>query len=364
MKEDYLDASKIKFKFDKDILDYKYTAHYFIKTCDVIRTYASDHSVIMQFTHFSNMPIMVCGVNEVLSLLEYAFSKKELNQLKIRYIPDGTVIKPKEALLTIEGPYELFGWLENVIDGILARRCSVATNCYYVNHYLKDDQQVIYMSDRSDDYRLQPYDGYAAAVGGMKYFVTRKQVELLENTNWKYKVIGSMPHALIQQNNGRVDLACQMFLNRYPNDRLIALIDYNNNVINDLESLREMFSKIYAVRIDTSKNLVDESLLATIDNQRNMNLNGCNPYLVQLVRDFLDQNNASHIKIVVSSGITLEDVKNYNKQNSAIDYFGIGSYLNHLSIHITADLVYLDNIPQAKKGRKLAKNYDEMQIYK
>lgn len=358
-----LDTSKIKFKFDKDILDYEYSAHYFIKTSQIIKTHTPNHKVIMQFTHFSKSHIMVCGVSEVLALLEFALSKKELNQLKIKYTPDGVVIKPKEAILTIEGSYEIFGWLENIIDGILARRCSVATNCYNVLANTKDGQNVIYMSDRSDDYRLQPYDGYSAAVAGIKYFVTKKQVELLQDLEGDFKVVGSMPHALIQQNSGRIDLACEMFLQTFPNDPLIALIDYNNNVINDLSLLLHLFPKLYAVRIDTSKELIDESLLATVDNARNMNLNGSNPYLVELVRDYLDSNGGEHIKIIISSGINLDEVKYYNKNNSAIDYFGIGSYLNHLSVHITADLVYLDDIPQAKFGRKLAKNYKDLIEY-
>ena len=353
----------IDFKFDRDLLNKAYTSHYFIKTCKIIELHAPSHSVIMQFTHFSKTPIMVCGTSEVLALLEFCLSRKELKQLKIYYVPDGHVIEPKEALFAIEGPCEIFGWLENIIDSILARRSSVATNCYNVLNVINDEQKVIYMSDRSDDYSLQPYDGYAAAVGGMQYFVTQKQVEFLKDINYECKVMGSMPHALIQQNNGRVDLACEMFAQTFPNDPLIAVIDYNNNVLNDLEQLRYMFDRLYAVRIDTAKDLIDNSLLSTFDNVRNHDLHGCNPYLIDLVREYLDNNGGEHIKIIASSAIDLNSIKNFNKHNSAIDFYGIGTYLTHLSIHITADLVCLDNVYGAKVGCKIAKNFAEMTLY-
>ena len=124
-----------------------------------------------------------------------------------------------------------------------------------------------------------------------------------------------------------------------------------------------MFDRLFAVRIDTAKDLIDESLLSTFNNVGNRDLHGCNPYLIALVREYLDNNGGKHIKIIASSGIDLNGIKNFNKHNSAIDFYGIGTYLSHLSVHITADLVCLDNVYGAKVGRKIAKNFSEMILY-
>ena len=65
------------------------------------------------------------------SLHCYKHSLKS-EELEINSLKDGDKISPFETVLTIHGPYENFGFLEGVIDGILARRTSVATNVYNV----------------------------------------------------------------------------------------------------------------------------------------------------------------------------------------------------------------------------------------
>ncbi|WP_342264238.1 hypothetical protein [Spiroplasma endosymbiont of Clivina fossor] len=54
------------------------------------------------------------------------------------------LFKANIPVLKITGPYHLFGYLEGIIDGILARRSSVATNC---NEILKvsNDKPIIYV---------------------------------------------------------------------------------------------------------------------------------------------------------------------------------------------------------------------------
>ncbi len=56
----------------------------------------------------------------------------EPEKLEIYSLKDGDKISPFETVLTITGPYQNFGYLEGIIDGILARRTSVATNVYNV----------------------------------------------------------------------------------------------------------------------------------------------------------------------------------------------------------------------------------------
>ena len=54
--------------------------------------------------------------------------QKNPQDLEILALNDGDIISDGEPVLKIKGRYEDFGYLESLIDGILARRSSVATN--------------------------------------------------------------------------------------------------------------------------------------------------------------------------------------------------------------------------------------------
>ena len=73
---------------------------------------------------------MLCGTDEVIALIKTFADEPE--KLEIYSLKDGDKISPFETVLTITGPYQNFGFLEGIIDGILARRTSVATNVYNV----------------------------------------------------------------------------------------------------------------------------------------------------------------------------------------------------------------------------------------
>ena len=75
---------------------------------------------------------------------------------------------------------------------------------------------------------------------------------------WGGKGLGTMPHALIQLCDGDIIKAVDLYLKTFPNEKVTALIDYNNDVINDsLKVARHLKEKLRAVRVDTSKSLID-----------------------------------------------------------------------------------------------------------
>ena len=100
---------------------------------------------------------MLCGVDEAIALL-HTFAKNTEN-LEILALKDGDVIKANEPVLKVTGKYEDFGYLESVIDGILARRTSVATNVMEVLEVAKDTP-VFSMADRQDDCRRARRRGF------------------------------------------------------------------------------------------------------------------------------------------------------------------------------------------------------------
>lgn len=340
---------KINFEFDIDNLKkHLYTAQYFsVSTTLLKKTKKYSETATMQFICFNQEEIVVAGIYEVIKLIKKVLKKEDFEKLKIWGSLDGELINKNDPILKIEGPYPLFAFLENIIDGILARRSSIATNCYYANRLLKPNQKNIYMADRTDDYSLQAKDGYPAYLAGINYFVTKAQLSLFEEYDPNVKLVGTMPHALIQQyQNNLVDLVNDF----YETFKLkpTVLLDFENNVLSALEQLLPVFDKVSMVRLDTSKTLIDQSL-----SQLNQpNLNGVSSELVFLVREWLDAHHLKHIKIVVTSGISLESIKNFNAKNAPIDYYGIGSFFLSNSVHISADLVKYNRVNKAKVGRK------------
>ena len=58
-------------------------------------------------------------------------------------------------------------------------------------------------------------------------------------------------------------------------------------------------------------------------------------------------------KIVVSSGVNIPKIQELIESNAPVDLWGIGTSLITRNIHFTADLVYRNDTPEAKTGRKL-----------
>ena len=133
------------FQFDKRLGEGFYAANYFLKTRQIVEKCAPNHIVTMQFFQRTD-DAMVCGLDEVIALV-HTFAKSPRN-LVIYALNDGDIVSANEPVLKITGRYEDFGFLESMIDGILARRTSVATNVYRVMKVLKGKDTNNLMSDQ------------------------------------------------------------------------------------------------------------------------------------------------------------------------------------------------------------------------
>ncbi|MCQ2787337.1 MAG: nicotinate phosphoribosyltransferase [Bacilli bacterium] len=332
------------FKFPREIATGFYSANYFLKTRKIVATKLKNHIVTMQFFQRSN-DVMLCGIDEVIALIAtFAHNPK---QLKIEALNDGDLIKENEPVLKITGRYEDFGYLESLIDGILARRTSVATNVYRIKKIIGNKYDMFSMADRQDDYLTQAGDGYATYVAGVKKVSTDAQ-----GLYWGGKGMGTMPHALIQMCKGDVVKAAKLYHQTFPKEKVTALVDYNNDVITDTLKLAKALNKdLGAVRVDTSKALIDKYF-------KNKNTKGFDPHgvckeLIFALRHELDKHGYKHVKIVVSSSFTLEKIKEWVKLKVPVDTYGVGSALVvNTTSGFTGDLVMLDGKDEAKVGRK------------
>ena len=286
---------------------------------------------------------MLCGVDEAIALV-HTFAKHP-EDLKIEALHDGDIIQAMEPVLKITGKYENFGFLESVIDGILARRTSVATNVHEVLK-VANGVPVFSMADRQDDYHTQVGDGYATYVAGIKKVSTDAQ-----GAWWGGRGMGTMPHALIQVCGGDVCKASDIYLKSFPNEKITALIDYHNHVVRDsLILARYLGTKLNAVRIDTSKSLIDHYF--DDKDTSGFDAYGVCKELVFALREALDKNGFNFVKIIVSSSFTAEKIKEWSHLNVPVDMYGVGtSFVNNMTCGFTGDLVVLDGKPEAKEGR-------------
>lgn len=127
--------------------------------------------------------------------------------------------------------------------------------------------------------------------------------------------------------------------------------------------------KVDGIRLDLGKTdldgfgLVDKSL-------GGIRKRGMHPDLVRNTRRALNQAGYKHIKIVVSSGITLDTIRKWERARVPVDLYGIGTALighKWLERIFTFDLVAIEDadgnmVPAAKEGRELRRIYDSEQL--
>ena len=160
-----------------------------------------------------------------------------------------------------------------------------------------------------------------------------------------------MPHALIQIFDGDIIKAADAYHKTFPNEKVTALIDYNNNVIHDTLMLaRHLKEDLNAVRVDTSKALIDHYF-------DDKDTSGFDPHgvckeLIFALREALDKEGFNYVKIIVSCSFNAQKIKEWNELKVPVDLYGVGTYfVNNTTCGFTGDLVMLDGKPQAKEGR-------------
>ena len=331
------------FQFDKRLGEGFFAANYFLKARQIVGKNAPNHIVTMQFFQRRN-DTKLCGVDEAIALVHtFAVHPEEL---EIEALNDGDIIQYGEPVLKITGKYENFGFLESMIDGILARRTSVCTNVYEVMKALKGND-VFSMADRQDDYLTQIGDGYATYVAGIRKVSTDAQGYWLGGHG-----VGTMPHALIQVCDGDICKAADIYHATFPNEKVTALIDYNNDVVTDsLLLARHLGETLNAVRVDTSKSLIDHYF-------DDKDTSGFDPHgvckeLIFALRKALDDEGFNYVKIIVSSSFTAQKIAEWVELGVPVNTYGVGTALvNNTTVGFTGDLVMLDGKKQAKEGRE------------
>jgi nicotinate phosphoribosyltransferase len=353
---------------------------------------------------------VVVGVDKCLEMLRHCTGYWEgdrfietSDKLEVWAVQDGTVVKSdgnplhSEAVIKVRGRYRDFALLETPTLGVLTRSSRVATNVYETLMAARG-KPVLFFPARFDLHEVQASDGYAYNIAIQRFNMDfSKQIGSFVSTDaqgdwWGGAGGGTVAHAAIASFLGDTAEAMMQFSRILPaNIPRIALVDFNNNSVNDtLRVLDVMFKKyrelcdegnqseaakyvLYGVRLDTSGTVRDISVEPLGDPVLDL---GVNPRLVFNVRHGLDSASESweipsawkdaaaqycrNVKIVVSGGFNPEKIRKFEKLSVPVDIYAVGSWLFNNNggtvTDFTGDVVRVkvhgEWIDMAKVGRK------------
>jgi nicotinate phosphoribosyltransferase len=336
-----------------------YSDAYFVYTKQLLEADGRRPHVMMQV--FQKRDSLLGGIDEAVAILKLCSGRTSehgewgpgWDQLEVHALREGDAIAPRETVMTIEGDYSLFAHLETVYLGSLARRSLIMRNVADVVGAARG-KPIFYFPARHDHWLVQTGDGWAAHVAGAIGVSTDAQASW-----WGGIGVGTVPHGLIAAYGGDTVAAAKRFADRFHGQmNITVLVDWENDSVKTaLQVAGALGDKLWGVRLDTSEQLVDRSLVDEPETDPPApKPTGVNPRLVRKVRSALDDAGFPDVRIVASGGFTSERITEFERAGVPVDAYGVGSSLIRGENDFTADIVLLDGRPCAKVGRAYAPN--------
>jgi nicotinate phosphoribosyltransferase len=349
-----LDPAIFRLPVDR-IRDGYYSDAYFVYTKQLLEAEHHHPRVTMQV--FQKRDSLLGGIDESIAVLKLCSGHRgeagewipAWHELEVHALHEGDRISPHESVMTITGDYSLFAHLETVYLGCMARRSLIMRNVAEVVEAARG-KQIFYFPARHDHWLVQTGDGWSAHVAGAIGVSTDAQASW-----WGGLGIGTVPHGLIAAYDGDTVKAASVFADRFHDEmNITVLVDFENDSVRTaLEVAEALGPKLWGVRLDTSEQLVDRSLL---DEMGGFTPTGVNPRLVEKVRAALDGAGFKNVRIVASGGFNAERIREFEAAGVPVDAYGVGSSLIRGENDFTADVVLVDGHPRAKVGRVYAPN--------
>jgi nicotinate phosphoribosyltransferase len=332
-----------------------YSDAYFVHTKTLLE--AENHHPCVTMQAFQKRDSILGGIDEAIAILKLCSGHAAADgswidgwdSLTVHALREGDRIAPLETVMTIEGDYSLFAHLETVYLGCMARRSLIMRNVEAVVEAARG-KQIFYFPARHDHWLVQTGDGWSAHVAGAIGVSTDAQASW-----WGGRGIGTVPHGLIAAYGGDTVTAAVKFADRFASEmNITVLVDFDNDSVRTaLDVAAALGPRLWGVRLDTSEQLVDRSLL---DEMGGFKPTGVNPRLVDKVRGALDAGGFPEVRIVASGGFNAARIAEFEAAEVPVDAYGVGSSLIRGENDFTADVVLLDGRPCAKVGRAYAPN--------
>jgi nicotinate phosphoribosyltransferase len=297
---------------------------YFDNTVKVLRRTKGSRRVKAEFS-LKGLPAgyawgVAAGLEECLNLLEGI-------DVDVRAVPEGTVIRPLEPLMTIEGDYIDFAVFETPLLGFLCQASGVATKAARLRIAACDCTLISFGARRMHP-AISPMIERNAFVGGCDGVATLEAASLVG-----IEPTGTIPHALVILSGG-IDQAIVDF------DRLIdkkvkriALVDtFGDEKFEALAACQVLGGSLYGIRLDTPGSR-----------------RGSMPDIVREVRWELDVRGYAGVKILVSGGLDELEIMELREM---VDGFGVGTCLSNARVlDFAMDIVEVEGKPTSKRGK-------------
>lgn len=297
---------------------------YFERTVQIIREAGLDKRVRAEFS-VKGLPsgfpwAILAGVEEVYALLDGL-------SISLRGMPEGSIVRPHEPIMEIEGSYLSFAVLETAILGLLCESSGVATKAARIRH-LAGQRMLASFGARRMHPAVAPVIERAAFIGGCDgVSVVMAARDLGEDPT------GTTPHALMLLVGDTVE-AMRLYDRIVPEQaRRIALIDtFLDEKFEAVRVAEALGDQLYGVRLDTPGSRRGD--------------------FVQILREVrweLDLRGFQHVKLIASGGLDEQSVAELEPH---VDGFGVGtSIANARTIDFGMDIIEIEGAPVAKRGK-------------
>ncbi len=310
---------------DEEILNAEVADSYFHRTMRVLRARGLDdtqvHAELAYKTSNPDDWFVVAGLDEVAHLLEGV-------EVEARAVPEGTICRPQEPVLTLSGPYGAFAEHETALLGFLCQASGVATGAARCR-LAAGEKPVISFGARRMHPSITPMVERAAYLGGCDMVAVDLAVGRLG-----IPATGTTPHALALILGSTAEAARAFDEVMDPEvPRTIIIDTYDDEKFGALLAARAIPDSIYAVRMDTPGNR-----------------RGDFRDLMREVRWELDRNGFEHVKIFASGGIDVEYILHLNP---VCDAYGVGGAIAAAPmIDYSLDIVEVGGVDRSKRGKR------------
>jgi nicotinate phosphoribosyltransferase len=298
---------------------------YFHRTMEILRSRGLEetpvHAEVAYKTSDPEEWFVVAGLDEVASLLEGT-------EVGAWAVPEGTICRPNEPVLTFSGPYAAFAEHETAILGFLCQASGVATGAARCR-LAAGERPVISFGARRMHPAITPMIERSAYLGGCDGV----SVELAAR-RLGIPATGTLPHALVLILGSTAEAAIAFDEVIDPEVRRTVLIDtFDDEKFGALIAARAIPDSIYAVRLDTPGNR-----------------RGDFRDLMREVRWELDRNGFGHVRIFASGGIDVEYILHLNP---VCDAYGVGGAIADAPmIDYSLDIVEVGGEDRSKRGKR------------
>ncbi|GBQ65303.1 beta/alpha barrel domain-containing protein [Komagataeibacter swingsii] len=297
--------------------------------------------------------------------------------------PEGTWVGAGEPLAYVTGSFAQLAVLETLVLQRLGPACVAAHNAYQMAMALPHVRFMAMEARHCAGFGMQEQMAYAASVGS---HAAQKEGALgfiggANDATAHYfgttKGLGTMPHALVGY-AGSTLRAAEMFHEVYPEMDLVVLVDYFGREVTDALEVCRHFPDLaatgrLAVRLDThggrflegldpqsSYDVLERHTPGSIRRYRSdkelryLVGTGVSAAAIWRMREALDEAGFAHVRIIASSGFSVEKCLSMADAHAPVDVIGTGSFIpdRWSETYATADIVAYDDVPRVKAGRE------------